>query len=329
MNSEHYDASLAAFKGPLKRRRIRSRRIARLSRALSVAVAIALSVGVCALVVFIVWRVPHWLELIRSVPDPKDRLNLENEILKNLIQILGGAFLLAGLYFTWKNLMLAREAQITDRFTRAIDQLGSEKLEVRLGGIYALARIARDSVKDHWPTMEILCAFVRDRSRGSETGGRNLAADVQAALSVFGERSSEVETDDQCLDLSNANLAGADFRGADLERARFDDARLDGADFMNASMRQADLRGASLRGAHLREARLEGANLTAADLRGASLRLAKLQNANLLGTNLHDAALIGADLSEAQFMTKDQIARAIWDETTRLPSALEASAESN
>ena len=49
----------------------------------------------------------------------------------------------------------------TDLFTRAIDQLGSEKLEVRLGGIYALERIARDSEKDHGPIMEVLVAFVR------------------------------------------------------------------------------------------------------------------------------------------------------------------------
>jgi hypothetical protein len=323
MHSESYDLSLAPIKGPLRRRRIRSRRLSKLGHALNLAVAIALSLGVCALAVFLVWRVPHWLDLIRSVADPKDRLNLENEILKNLIQMLGGAFLLAGLYFTWKNLMLAREGQITDRFTKAIDHLGSEKLEIRLGGIYSLARIARDSLKDHWPTMEILCAFVRDRSHARESSSLQLAVDIQAVLNVLSERSFEVETDDECLDLTTANLAGANFRGANLERARFDDARLDGADFMNASLRQSDFRGASLRAAHLREAQLDGANLTAANLQDASLRLAKLGKANLFGTNLHGATLIGADLSEARFMTKDQIASAIWDETTQFPTLLE------
>ena len=30
---------------------------------------------------------------------------------------------------------MSQEGQITDRFTKAIEQLGSDKLEVRLGGI--------------------------------------------------------------------------------------------------------------------------------------------------------------------------------------------------
>ncbi len=37
-------------------------------------------------------------------------------------------------------------------------------LEVRLGGIYALERIARDSPKDHWTIMEVLTAYVRENS---------------------------------------------------------------------------------------------------------------------------------------------------------------------
>src|SRR3954471_10607316 len=42
------------------------------------------------------------------------------------------------------------QGQITERFTRAIDQLGAtddkgnKRLEIRLGGIYALERISRD-----------------------------------------------------------------------------------------------------------------------------------------------------------------------------------------
>jgi hypothetical protein len=46
------------------------------------------------------------------------------------------------------NLENARQGQFADRFTRAIDQLGSAdgngapQLEIRLGGIYALERVA-------------------------------------------------------------------------------------------------------------------------------------------------------------------------------------------
>src|SRR5215204_622336 len=82
-----------------------------------------------------------------------------------LAQIAGGAALLFGLYFTWRRVEISQrtldtqrqmletqqDQQITERFTRAIEQLGATddkegepKLEMRLGGIYALERIAKD-----------------------------------------------------------------------------------------------------------------------------------------------------------------------------------------
>ena len=53
---------------------------------------------------------------------------------------------------------------MTDRYTKAIEQLGSDKLDVRIGGIYALERIARDSPRDHPTAMEVLAAFIRVHS---------------------------------------------------------------------------------------------------------------------------------------------------------------------
>src|SRR5215469_1940725 len=50
----------------------------------------------------------------------------------------------------------ARGGQIADLYSRAIEQLGSDKLEVRIGGIYALERVARDSAADHPTVMEVL-----------------------------------------------------------------------------------------------------------------------------------------------------------------------------
>jgi hypothetical protein len=88
-----------------------------------------------------------------------------------LAQILAGAALLSGLYFTWRTLQVNREGQITERFTRAIDQLGkvddnnNKLFEIRLGGIYALERISRESEEDHWPIMEVLTAYVRQHAR--------------------------------------------------------------------------------------------------------------------------------------------------------------------
>ena len=57
-----------------------------------------------------------------------------------------------------------RERQLTERFARAVDQLGHPALDVRLGGIYSLERLAQESPEDHGPIIEILAAFVREHA---------------------------------------------------------------------------------------------------------------------------------------------------------------------
>ena len=83
-----------------------------------------------------------------------------------------GLFAAGALVFTALNFTLSRrtfelteQGQVTDRFTKAIEQLGADKLDVRLGGIYALERVARDSAEDHPTVMEVLAAFIREHSR--------------------------------------------------------------------------------------------------------------------------------------------------------------------
>jgi hypothetical protein len=61
---------------------------------------------------------------------------------------------------TARTLEVTEQSQITERYPQAIEQLGSEKLDVRLGGIYALERIAKDSERDHSTVVEVLSAFV-------------------------------------------------------------------------------------------------------------------------------------------------------------------------
>jgi Pentapeptide repeats (8 copies) len=237
---------------------------------------------------------------------------------------------------------MAREGQITDRFTKAIAQLGDEKIAVRIGGIYALDRIAKDSEKDHWPVMEVLTAYIRENARKqaelpkdipaeqdhlSPPGtvqGRwpRLATDIQAVLTVLGRRDRTYEKEDQCLYLNGMDLRGAHLRGAHLERACFWGTHLDTADLEQAHLERADLGIASLQGAHLGCAHLEGAYLWSADLKGAildgaylegailvnaSLQRATLEGAHLEGANLEDANLERARLKGALNLTVEQL----------------------
>src|ERR1700746_3805488 len=55
-----------------------------------------------------------------------------------------------------------RQRRITESFSKAVEQLGSDKIETRLGGIYTLERVSRESPEDYWTVMETLTAFVRE-----------------------------------------------------------------------------------------------------------------------------------------------------------------------
>jgi hypothetical protein len=269
----------------------------------------------------------------------------KKDLILALAQILGGTALLSGLYFTWRTLQVNREGQITDRFTRAIDQLGkvddegNKLFEIRLGGIYALERIARESEEDHWPIMEVLTAYVRQHAPWRPEGGRGEEADsavekksvedsssdsdtaevstpdpdIQAIMTVLRRRSRFFgHGEPEHLDLRETNLSGADLRGANLM----------GADLGGASLMGANLGGADLRGTTFRRADLRGALLGEADLGGAWFSGAYFSGAYYSEAYLGGADFSGANLSGARNLIQAQLEGTRGDKDTRLPSNL-------
>jgi Pentapeptide repeats (8 copies) len=220
-----------------------------------------------------------------------------------LLTLGAGLFAAAALLFTARNFTLSREGQVTDRYTKAIEQLGSDKLDVRVGGIYALERVARDSARDHPTVMEVLTAFIREHSHEQwpppDPGGRgqkrSIRPDVQAAITVVVRR--DAKRDIGQIDLNRANLtranlyAYANLAGADLSYAQFTGANLAGANLTSAQLTGADLAGAYLIAANLTSAQLTGADLAGADLTSANLTTADLTTADLTSTNLTGANL--------------------------------------
>jgi Pentapeptide repeats (8 copies) len=299
------------------RSRSARRTVASVRRIVTYVLAGLLILAVLGAVFFLSVRLPQWLVSIASIKDVKERVSLENEILKTLVQILGGALFLLGVYFTWRNLRLAQEGQITQRFNDAIEHLGSDKPEVKLGGIYALARIARDSPKDHISVMHVFSSYVRETTQ--RTKSEPVAAEVQAILTMMARRTLEHESDDDEIDLRDAFIPGVNLRDAQFERVRLDGATLSRAQMESALLRGATLRGALLDDAYLRFADLRDSDLTGADLRQSSLRGALLDGADIFGAQLEGATLLRTDLSGVKNAMKPQIAAALTDETTIPP----------
>jgi uncharacterized protein YjbI with pentapeptide repeats len=254
----------------------------------------------------------------------KDRITLENSADGSLIQAVGGLLLFVTAYVslqnlkaTQRNVLISEEKQVTERFTQAINQLGSEgedKIAIRLGGIYALERIAKDSPKDHWTIMEVLSSFVKEKSTLSkgalqkelqpteEKDAKNITTDVQAALTVIGRRKAQNDPTGNQIDLSQAYLVGANLSSAYLVGANLSSANLSEAYLVGANLSEANLSSAYLVGANLSEANLSSANLSEANLSRASLSEANLSRASLSRASLVGAALSHANLSSAHLI---------------------------
>lgn len=280
------------------------------------------------------WQLPRWeVQYFLDVPPSADRFPiLVDRYRETWAKIFGGIAVLSGAWFAWRRLEIRREGQVTERFSRAVDQLGSTRADVRVGGIYALERIARDSAKDHPQVMEVLTAFIRqatskesgdtvetdgeseaDQSAGNvpipdEAPGlldrkprRHRFADVQAALTVLARRELAHEADSDFL----LNLAKADLRYAYLRKAGLAGAILANADLRAADLREANLSGvvnltdADLTAAFLSDADLVRAWMLRATVTGADLRGSNLTNAMLAGVSFHNANLAGVNLHRA------------------------------
>ncbi|NCR77607.1 MAG: pentapeptide repeat-containing protein [Microcystis aeruginosa K13-06] len=294
----------------------------------------------------VAWKLlifPFWL--FQQIPglfarEDKDSRTFAIDVVETIISALGLiATLLAGIglivnYFNSQaEMQLTQQRLITERFSKAVEQIGSGKEEVVIGGIYSLERIAKDSREDQWTIMEVLTSYIRKNSpipsniqqlkpeERKKTLEKlpSVSIPVQAALTVIGRRKVKndqagagdnlAETDPKkikFLDLSQTNLRGANLEEAYLNganlirayliRANLNGANLNGANLNGANLNRANLNGAYLNGAILSGAILSGANLNRANLNGAYLNGAYLNGAHLIGAYLNGAHLIGANL---------------------------------
>ncbi|WP_157121448.1 pentapeptide repeat-containing protein [Nocardia miyunensis] len=202
---------------------------------------------------------------------------------------------------------------LTDRFRLAAEQLSSDKIAVRISGIYLFERLAEDSPADHATVYSVLAAFVRTQAPATncpppkEPGVGPV--DIQVAMTVIGRRdTSREQSADKpdlnrtCLagiDLGNANLFGTNLTDANLAHANLTSTNLANATLNKADLSDVDLAYATLTGAGLTGANLNGAFLTSANLTRVVLDYANLTDTRLTGTNLQSAYLLGANLTGA------------------------------
>ncbi|WP_185094902.1 pentapeptide repeat-containing protein [Streptomyces sp. PanSC19] len=234
--------------------------------------------------------------------------------------VLPGLAAVVALLFTWREVRVAEQGQLTSRFNDAITNLGSPSLDVRFGGIYALERIMQDSPRDQPRIVQVLSAYVR-RHAGVPAAGfakeptepregqvapdlRRPPTDVVAVVNVLVHRSPRhdgaAQVDWSLVDLRGLFLsawAAADIakvpESRTLPRGR---APLAYVNLQGSDLRHASLSGVDLRNAFVDEANLGQSQLLRVDLRKADLSYADLTDANVLESDLTGANLSGAVL---------------------------------
>ncbi|MZR31975.1 pentapeptide repeat-containing protein [Sneathiella litorea] len=201
-----------------------------------------------------------------------------------LAALVGLPFIVWRSIVAQKQVNVAEQSQITDRINKAVEGLGAEKtvkenfeiplpneelasgpafveqkfdkkafertvpnLEVRIGAIYALERIAKDSLRDHLQIMEILCAYIRENSpldnfepSESLSDIKKPRVDIQAAITVIGRREKKQlkleESKKFRLDLRGSNLSHIDFSKGDFSAANISFCKIENGNFSDSNL---------------------------------------------------------------------------------------------
>lgn len=187
--------------------------------------------------------------------------------------------------------------QRQERLKNAIEHLGHQRDSVRMGGAYELFHLAEDTKKLRQTVLDILCAHVRQTTRGKDYQAEHKtepSEEIQSLLRLLFVQEHDVFED------CSINLQGSYLNGAKLFKARLKRANLRDTQLQGANLWEAQLQGAFLMMAQMQGASLVAAQVQWADLRYAKLQIASLYQAQLQGAFLLEAQLQGADLWHAQ-----------------------------
>lgn len=284
-------------------------------------------------------RIALWL-----YPNNLDR---NAELLKILLSVFAGIGVLFGIYVSWwrartteesvklqskaiekqgEQIQLAAKSQIDERFSNAIEHLGSEKEPVLLGGIAELHQIAKENRNDYAEVVfNILCSYIR-----SNTHIHNKNADdfnstaIQTIINYLFKPKKESENPykDFKADLGHSNLLGAnlndcDFTGADftfcympslenviLKSADIGKARFSVATLKNVNLSNAKVGNTTFHMAHLEDVTFENCReLLTVHFIDSELKNVNFENAEIYGSSFLSSLLSNVSFNNSQVMT--------------------------
>ena len=252
-----------------------------------------------------------------------------------LAGLFGAPFVVWQVWLAQRRADNADEGLITDRINAAVASLGADKtvkgfddgkeytrpnIEVRVGAILALERIAKRSPDVHIQIMEILCAYIRENTKENRERPRE---DIQTALNVIGRRNQIQRTLEgpKTIFLSGSILNGSNMEGMDFSGAIMIGVKLNGANLNRANFKFTNLFMANLADASLMNTSFFNADLRRATFDRAVSFKTDFRKANLVGANLYltltlkhfpnllrlDFSVINGEKLDCRYLTQTQI----------------------
>ena len=107
-------------------------------------------------------------------------LKAKNDVRTTLIQALAGIAVAGGLVVTYRSYRLSKSQQVTETYTKAIEQLGHTDAPVRLGALYSLEHLGQDNPDRRQTVIDVLCAYLRMPYTPPPTADPNNETDTAA-----------------------------------------------------------------------------------------------------------------------------------------------------
>jgi len=148
-----------------------------------------------------------------------------------------------------KQVLAMENRLVQERFRDAVQHLGDDSESVRLGGAYALFRLALEEDAFRKQIAEILCAHIcaiTGAKKYREDFAEKPSMEIHSLMRLLFSTGQDAQAEDSrkafWKDL-RADLSGGYFHGLKLRGAGFQNASLTGAQFQDASLENAKFQG--------------------------------------------------------------------------------------
>ncbi|MDT3740305.1 MAG: pentapeptide repeat-containing protein [Candidatus Kapabacteria bacterium] len=254
---------------------------------------------------YFIWVLPENIIKTRInniEPDSKEYYTAVKDYRTTNAQIVGGLFFLITALLTYTQIQNDKKANdnrlLLEQYQKAIDQLSSENVTSRIGGIYSLEKIMNDNEYYHNRIIEILCSYIKERRyidkfdstyvgdssfgyieiddyskertyhvlRINDTIPKTywrvpVGNDIQTIINILGRRLGVENEKGLKIDLSYTNLYKANFSTSNFKNANFNGSILYSTYHWCSDFENAELIGVNLENAVLNKSNFKNIKL--------------------------------------------------------------------